>query len=442
MSRPAILWFRGELRLADNPALMTAAASGGPVLPLYILGTGGRPLGGAARWWLHGSLAALARALAAMGATLVLRRGSAAAILPELVRATGAASVHWNAPAEPPTDDPLILRLREAGASITVGAADLLAEPATRLTRDGRPLRLFAPFWRALQRQAEPPAPLAAPTRLRSYAAPVAGDALADWRLRPSRPDWASGIAATWTPGEPAAEVRLAQFLAGSLRRYAAERDRLDRPGTSLLSPHLRWGEIGPRQIWHRVKAASHGRTAAADAFLRELAWRDFSYHLLQQKPSLAREPLQPGFAQFPWRNEAAALAAWQQGRTGYPLVDAAMRQLWHTGWMPNRARMVVASFLVKHLLLPWQQGEAWFWDTLVDADPANNGANWQWVAGSGSDAAPFFRIFNPTAQARKFDPEGAYARRWLGDEVLPPIIEHAAARERALAAFRQWRQR
>jgi deoxyribodipyrimidine photo-lyase len=460
-SAPAIVWFRNDLRLADHPALAEAVASGRPILPLYILESEGRPLGGATRWWLGGSLASLTRALGRHRAPLLLRRGKALDILPRLARDSGAATVYWNRPAEAAAaarDGAISGALREAGIAAAIGPPDLLAAPATARSREGRALRLFAPFWRALQQADAPPAPLPAPAHLTPYASLPRGEALADWRLRPTAPDWAAGIAAAWQPGENGAAERLHHFLGHALTRYADEHDRVDHAASSLLSPHLRWGEIGPRQVWHASMAKAR-RSAGSDAFRRELAWRDFSYHLLRERPDMATRPLQPGFADFPWRKDPTALRAWQRGQTGYPLVDAAMRQLWHTGWMANRLRMVAASFLVKHLLLPWQDGEAWFWDTLVDADPANNAANWQWVAGSGTDAAPFFRIFNPVTQARKFDPNGAYVRHWIpelaaladGDihepwrhaaklsrDYPPPIVEHAAAR--ALDAFAKMR--
>jgi deoxyribodipyrimidine photo-lyase len=298
------------------------------------------------------------------------------------------------------------------------------------------------------------------PSRLERAAAAVSSETLADWKLQPSSPDWATGLRGAWAPGEAGAAARLDTFCETALG-YGRARDFPSEEGTSRLSPHLHFGEIGPRQIWHAIRA----RVPEADAFLRELAWREFSIHLLHRAPALPEHPLREAFAGFPWRRDAGQLRAWQRGRTGYPIVDAGMRQLWHTGWMHNRVRMIAASFLVKHLLLPWQEGEAWFWDTLVDADLANNAANWQWVAGCGADAAPYFRIFNPVLQGEKFDPTGAYVRRWvpeiarlpdavvhkpwlasadtladagvhLGDTYPRPIVDHAAARSRAVAAF------
>jgi deoxyribodipyrimidine photo-lyase len=329
----------------------------------------------------------------------------------------------------------------------------------------GKPYRIFTPFWRALLKAGPPPSPLPAPTRL--HFAQAASDRLEDWGLLPTRPDWAGGLRARWAIGEDAAQERLADFMRQHLANYDEDRNRIDLDASSRLSPHLHFGEIGPRQIWHALaNTTANGRgERGAESFLRELVWRDFAAHQLFHFPALASAPLKPEFGRFPWREDGAALAAWQKGRTGYPIVDAAMRELWTTGFMPNRARMIVASFLTKHLLLPWQEGADWFLDTLVDADLASNAVNWQWVAGSGVDAAPYFRIFNPVLQGEKFDPGGDYVRRWvpelaqlaaahihapwqtpplelaaagvrLGETYPQPIVDHQKARARALAAF------
>ena len=465
MTAPVLLWLRRDLRLADNPALTAAVASGRPVLPLYVLdgeSEESRPLGGAARWWLHGALAALADDLAARGSGLVLRRGRVRAVLLDLARETGADTVFWTR--QPGMDErPLAEHLAAQGVTARRFGGSLLFEPEQIRNRQGRPFRVFTPFWKHLQTLDAPPRPLPAPTRIAAPDPLPVGDALSDWDLRPNRPDWAGGLRETWTPGEADARARLTAFLDQDAAAYADRRDALDRDATSGLSPHLRFGAISPRAVWHAVR--ERPRDQGAEAFLREVGWREFSHHLLDQAPDLAERPLQPAFARFPWRDDPDAARAWQAGRTGYPVVDAAMRQLWHTGWMHNRARMIVASFLVKHLLIDWRVGERWFWDTLVDACPANNPASWQWVAGCGADAAPYFRIFNPVLQGRKFDPEGAYVRRWLPhladlptrvlhqpwtastalppgtarrlQEIYPaPIVDHGVARERALDAL------
>jgi len=465
---PIIVWFRQDLRLTDNPALAAAAASGAPVVALYILDEGGGwAPGGASRWWLHHSLAALAAALERRGGRLVLRRGPAAAVLDALIAETGAAAIHWNRCYEPEAvarDTGIKAGLEARGVAVRSFDAALLFEPWTVATRAGEPFRVYTPFWKACLAAPEPPQPAPAPRHVPGPAAGPAGDALADWSLLPMTPDWAGGLRAAWTPGEAGAVRRLESFLERAVARYKGDRDRPDLPGTSRLSPHLHFGEIGPRQVWHAIRAATAGG-AGVESFLSEIGWREFSHHLLFHFPTLPDRNWRPEFDAFPWRHDPAALAAWQRGRTGYPLVDAGMRELWTTGWMHNRVRMVVASFLVKHLLIDWRAGADWFWDTLVDADLANNAASWQWVAGCGADAAPYFRIFNPVIQGERFDPSGSYVRRWvpelarmpdafvhkpwaadavtlagaglrLGETYPRPIVDHATARDRALAAL------
>ena len=470
-----IVWFRRDLRLTDNPALAAAVDAGGAVVPLFILdedSPGAWAPGGASRWWLHESLAALRQALGEQGLELVLRRGVPAAILDDLARETGARAVHWNRCYEPyaiARDKAVKAGLADRGLEVRSFAASLLREPWTVITRSGGPYKVFTPFWKALRDQGDPDAPLPAPTHAKP-GAPARTDDLDAWGLLPHGPDWAGGLRDTWSPGEAGAQERLADFLERAVTAYPDDRNRPDRPGTSRLSPHLAWGEISPRQIWHRVRdrlrAAGDGAAERGCwSFLRELGWRDFSYHLLYHWPDFPERTWQPGFAAFPWRDDEAGYRAWCRGRTGYPAVDAAMRELWHSGWMHNRMRMVAASFLVKHLLIPWQRGEAWFWDTLADADLANNSASWQWVAGCGADAAPYFRIFNPVAQGETHDPDGAYVRRWvpelarlpgkylnkpweappeilrdsdvkLGETYPKPLVDHKMARDRALGAY------
>jgi deoxyribodipyrimidine photo-lyase len=433
-------------------------------------------MGGAARWWLHGSLAALDHGLAQLGGKLVLRKGTAPEVLAALLDEAGASAIHATRGYEPwerklEQDVAAVCQSRNAALRLFPGR--LLFEPDAIVTGTGTPFRVFTPFWKACLAASPPRAPLPAPNRVRF--ASVESERLESFELLPSKPDWAGGLRAAWQPGESAAHERLKQFIAQRLARYADDRSNLDGDTSSRLSPHLHFGEISPNQVWHAVSheaAAARGtKDRGAESFLREIGWREFSYHLLYHFPTMTHEPLRPEFAGFPWRTDERALRAWQRGETGYPVVDAAMRQLWQTGWIPNRARMIVASFLVKHLLLPWQTGAGWFLDTLVDADLANNSASWQWVAGSGTDAAPYFRIFNPVLQGLKFDSSGDYVRTWvpelarlsaadihapwqapplalaeagiaLGCSYPEPIVEHEIARARALAAFKRVQKR
>ena len=467
---PVIVWFRRDLRLADNPALSMAAQTGRPVIPVYIHQdpeSGTWSEGGATRWWLHHSLESLGRALAQSGAPLRLFRGSAAMILPALAAQLEAHGVLWNRRTEPwayRQDQDVTAALAAQGVSAQSFDAALLFPPGAIASQSGNAFKVFTPFWRACLAAPPPSSSLAPPTALRPFHQGEVGEKLEQWGLRPTAPDWAEGLRLDWQPGEAAAIDRLGRFLAQALPHYATDRDRPDREGSSRLSPHLHFGEISPRQIFHAVRNAGEPGEGQ-NRFLAELGWREFSAQLLRLFPDLPAQPLRPEFRQLEWRDDPAGLATWQRGQTGYPVVDAGMRQLWATGWMHNRVRMVAASFLVKDLLIPWQQGEAWFWDTLVDADLASNAASWQWVAGCGADAAPFFRIFNPVLQGEKFDPDGAYVRRWcpelarlpdrwlhqpwkapaailgqagirLGQTYPAPIVDHDLARKRALAAF------
>ena len=472
LAAPIIVWFRNDLRLADHPALTAAAETGTPILPLYILddATPGRlRMGGASRWWLNGSLAALDADLKKRGGSLCLRQGNAAEVLATLLAEIGVFAVHMTRgyePWEPELEKAVARACKGVGAEVRIFGGRLLFEPEAIVTGGGKPYKVFTPFWKACL--AGPPrTPLPGPKNLR-FAEANSGR-LEDLKLLPTKPDWAGGLRATWQPGEAAALARLGTFVDQGLSAYADDRNRMDIDATSRLSPHLHFGEISPNQVWYAVTHATECAGASADrgaeSYLRELGWREFSYHLLHHFPSITTNPLRPEFADLPWRNDPEALAAWQTGKTGYPIVDAAMRELWQTGFMHNRARMIVASFLVKHLLIPWQAGADWFLDTLVDADLANNSASWQWVAGCGADAAPYFRIFNPVLQGGKFDPRGDYVRRFvpelarlpapdihapwdapplalaeagveLGRTYPLPMIDHARARARALAAF------
>jgi len=446
-ARPSIVWLRDDLRVADNPALRAAADRGGPVAVLYLLddvSPGIRPLGAASRWWLHGSLSALAAELEARGGRLTLRSGPAETVLPALVRELHADAVFWNRRygASREIDARLKAVLRADGVEVETFSANLLVEPWTVATAVGGPYRVFTPFWRAAQERPFRDV-IAAPARIDGIA--VDGDHLDDWHLLPTRPDWASGLRAAWTPGEASGRGRLEQFA----RHRLADYHRRDEPAagaTSRLSPHLRFGEVSPVQVWHRM----HGDLAPAargnvSTFLGELGWREFSWNILFHAPDLATKNLRPEFDAFPWSDPSPRdLLAWQRGRTGIPLVDAGMRELWTTGSLHNRVRMVAASFLIKNLLIDWRVGEQWFWDTLVDADEASNPGNWQWVAGSGAGAAPYFRVFNPELQAAKFDPRGEYLDRWLpernGPDYPDPIVDLAQSRRDALAAFEQVR--
>ena len=429
---PILLWFRQDLRLSDNRALAAAIDTGRPILPVYILDDetpGPWRLGGASRWWLHHSLDALGRDLAALGCPLVLRRGAALPELRRLAGETGAAAVYCTRAYEPwarETEDAL------AGSEIAFKrfAGCLLFEPDALTTKSGTPFRVFTPFWKACQAAPAPKPPLPKPRAITASDSVPRSDRLADWALLPTGPDWSGGLRETWNPGEANARTRLSDFLDDAMRSYADRRDRPDIAGTSRLSPHLHFGEISPHRCWHAAQARIDAAPDAAKggrSFLRELSWREFSYHLLFHWPSLPEVPFQEKFAAFAWEKNADGLRDWQRGRTGIPIVDAGMRELWRTGWMHNRVRMIVASLLVKNMLVPWREGEAWFWDTLVDADLANNAASWQWVAGCGADAAPYFRIFNPVLQGRKFDPDGAYVRRYVPElNALPDKHIHA----------------
>ncbi|WP_233206667.1 deoxyribodipyrimidine photo-lyase [Caulobacter sp. FWC2] len=466
---PIIVWFRKDLRLADNPALRHAADSGRPVIPLYILDETKdiRPMGGASLWWLDKSLKSLAESLEKLGNKLVLRKGSAADVLDDVIAHSGATCVLWNRlydKASIDRDTEIKARLKDAGVDCQSFNASLLNEPWTVQNGSKQPYKVFTPYWRAAREHLSHVTVESAPQRLKSPEHFPRSESLAGWGLHPTKPDWSKGFD-LWTPGEAGALDRLNTFLSGPVDGYGEKRDLPGIEATSRLSPHLHFGEIGPRQVWLAARnAADHGDapTGEIDKFLSELGWREFNHAILFHWPDLPTQSFRPEFDAFPWKSNSAFFEAWTKGQTGYPIVDAGMRELWATGFMHNRVRMIVASFLIKHLLVDWREGEAWFWDTLLDADLPNNVGNWQWVAGSGADAAPYFRIFNPIAQGEKFDPRGVYVRRWVpelknvSDEVihkpwtralhLPaeakrlysrPIVDHAQAREKAMEAYR-----
>lgn len=461
--------------MRDNPAIQAAADSGLPLICLYILEDGYdefRALGGARKWWLNKSLKALDRQLQDVGGKLILRscgRKKTLSVLEEVVEEASVTKIFWNrryAPPEIEKDKEIKAHFSDQGCEAETFNGSLLCEPWTVKTGKGDLYRVFTPFWKSLKESYRRSHPQGIPEL--NFASVIESDKLEDWGLHPTHPDWSSGLEEFWTPGETGARDRLNAFVDGDMKGYKDDRDRPDKTGTSLLSPHLSFGEISPQAIWDVVTSAiEEDGSLETDgwAFIREIAWRDFSHSLLYQSKSLHEANWNNRFDDFEWVSASNHLLAWQKGQTGYPMVDAGMRQLWQTGWMHNRVRMIVGSFLVKHLLIDWREGEDWFWDTLVDADTANNPASWQWVAGSGADAAPYFRIFNPMTQGEKFDPNGEYVRQWvpelknlpskhihepwsapkhvlekagvkLGQTYPKPIVDHKIAREKALAAY------
>jgi deoxyribodipyrimidine photo-lyase len=474
MNNAIIYWFRRDLRVQDLPGLRAAAATGKPLVACYILDDNSpgeyRP-GGASRWWLHHSLVSLHGELQAMGGQLLLRRGSASQVLAELAAASGADAIYCSRQYEPWAGE-LEEQLHGALASRRVDfkryPGSLLFEPGQVMTQADAPFKVFTPFWRQCLRCSEPRLPQPPPADINWHPAPPRGDSLEDWELLPRDPDWASHWRQLWSPGSAGAAGRLASFLAGPVANYSEGRNHPAQEATSRLSAHLHFGEISPRTVWHAARSLAStepGRQEQVDKFLSEMGWREFSHHLMHHFPHVVEKPFKKQFEGFPWLGNEATLRAWQRGQTGYPIVDAGMRELWHTGYMHNRVRMVVASFLTKHLLIHWRAGAHWFHDTLVDADLANNSCGWQWVAGSGADASPYFRIFNPVTQGEKFDTQGDYVRHWvpelaglpgrflhqpweaptevlaqagvnLGQTYPHPIVEHRAAREAALAAY------
>ena len=426
----ALVLFRRDLRLADNPAWSAACAEHAQVLPVYLHAPGedaGWAPGAASRWWLHQSLDALQQRLRALGGELHLCSGDSLPVLRDLLQRTGAGAVYWNRLYEPAAiarDTLVKAALREQGVAVHSHNAALWREPWQIATQQGEPYRVFTPYWRNLRThvKAEPPLPEPA---VPGWLALPGGLPLAALQLLPAIP-WYDGMAKAWQPGEHDAHELLEAFADDAVGDYAHARDLPARHGTSRLSPHLHFGEISPRQIHHvldkRLRRTDTRHRPDIEPYLRELGWREFAHHLLYHFPHTPTENFNPRFAGFRWAApDEAQLARWQQGRTGIPLVDAGMRELWHTGWMHNRVRMIVASFLTKNLRQHWLHGARWFWDTLVDADLASNSMGWQWVAGCGADAAPYFRVFNPLTQARKFDPEGGYLRRWLPELAQAP---------------------
>jgi deoxyribodipyrimidine photo-lyase len=470
---PVIVWFRQDLRVADHPALTAAAQTGQPVIPLYILddtapGTWKR--GGASRWWLHHSLEALSADLAALGSQLILRQGATTAVLAEIAATTGAKTIHTSRCYEPwagALEAEAHSELAESDVQLKRYAGNLLFDPDQVRTKTGEVYKVYTPFWRTVS-GIDVRVPLPAPEALIAPTKWPKSEKLATFDLLPTKPDWSGTMRESWKPGSAGAAERLTTFLDEAVSTYTGDRNRPDKIGTSRLSPHLHFGEISPATCWHATRTRMQARPGAdqgAETYLKELVWREFSYSLLHHWPDLPEVAFKKDFSAFPWQPDAVKLRAWQKGMTGYPIVDAGMRELWATGWMHNRVRMIVGSFLVKDLLISWTEGEAWFWDCLVDADLASNAASWQWIAGSGADASPYFRIFNPQKQGETFDPDGDYVRKWipeikrlpnklihapqlappeilracgitLGQTYPRPIVDHAEARNLALAAL------
>ena len=472
----SIVWFRLDLRLADNPALQ-AALHRGEVVPVFIhapVEEGPWQPGGASNWWLHQSLRALDSRLRELGSRLIIRRGPVLENLRGLVKETNADAVFWNRRYEPAViaHDRIVKEaLNGDGLIVESSNAALLHEPWTIQNQSKKPFQVFTPFWKHCLAKPDPSEPLPEPENLPAPSKWPRSLALDELELEPKL-NWQDGLRVAWQPGEAGAIENLNRFLSKAFDEYTDQRNRPDLTGTSRLSPHLHFGEISPRQVWHGLRQMASKRGLPperwrASQFLSEIGWREFAHHLLFHFPHTPTEPLRQDFKKFIWNKDATWLRAWQKGRTGYPIVDAGMRELWTTGWMHNRVRMIVASFLVKDLLLDWQEGARWFWDTLVDADLAQNTLGWQWTAGCGADAAPYFRVFNPTSQGEKFDPHGNYVRKWCPelaklpdkwlhqphaapDEILRaagleigknyphPVVSHATARELALEAFAQ----
>ncbi|HEY5777045.1 MAG TPA: deoxyribodipyrimidine photo-lyase [Xanthomonadales bacterium] len=470
MSEHSLVWFRQDLRIQDNPALAAAASAGLPVIALFIFAPEEEAPwspGGASKWWLHHALSSLADELAVFGVPLVIRRGKSQDVLRALADEYHVSSVFWNRRYEPAIverDTAIKQRLKQQGVHVQSFNGSLLFEPEQIRNQSGKPFRVFTPFWKHLRSlPVEMPVHVAEDLLIPPVSA-AESESLESLGLLPSI-HWDKDFYHHWDPSRKGAETALQTFIFDRVGSYKTGRDLPGVEGTSKLSPYLHWGQLGPREVWQAVQQTGAADGAGGYTFLSEIAWREFAYHLLYHFPDTPEQPLNQAYSHFPWQPDGVYLEAWQSGLTGYPIVDAGMRQLWKTGWMHNRVRMIAASFLVKHLLQPWQAGAAWFWDTLVDADLASNTMGWQWTAGCGADAAPYFRIFNPILQGEKFDPDGVYVSTWvpelkklparyihqpweapaavlqqagirLGKDYPKPVIAHQAGRERALAAL------
>ncbi len=471
MTKVTIVWLRQDLRLEDNPALYEACSNGAVIL-LYIYPKeqGEWGVGSASKWWLHHSLLALQKQLIQCGTDLVVRQGDPIKVLKALIKQTGAAAVYWNRRVEPESiaaDKKITSVLKDSGIDVQTFNGSLLYEPWKILNRTGNPFQVFTPFWKQCLATSLPTKPFPKPKKIQCV--PCSSENVYSLKLLP-KIHWDSEFSSEWVPGEVAAKKRLNTFLTSAVSLYKDQRDFPAIDGVSMLSPHLHFGELSPRMIWAEVVKHFGEMNEGTECFLRQLGWREFAHHLLFHFPKTPTEPLRQEFMKFPWKNDDRKLHAWQKGITGYPIVDAGMRQLWRTGWMHNRVRMIVGSFLVKDLMISWTEGARWFWDTLLDADLANNTLGWQWIGGCGADAAPYFRVFNPMLQGEKFDAEGDYIRKWvpelenvpsrwihapweappielkmagvvLGKDYPYPIVDHQKARVQALNAFQGMRK-
>lgn len=469
----SIIWFRSDLRLTDNLALKAAIAHSPRVIPLYIWSPEDErdwPLGAASRWWLHQSLKELDGELKTRGSQLIIRSGGIVDVLKSIIEESGATNVFCNQrfdPAGIAQEEDVTAALQTLDAGLFLCNSSLLHEPSLILNKEKNPFRVFTPYWNHVSSKLQTTVPAKAPDAIPLPRKKIDSLSLSSLELEPTL-DWADGFREYFTPGEQGAQARLKEFINKSAKHYSTGRDRPDLDGVSMLSPHLHFGEIGPRQIWYALKHVHTDNSTERnniEIYLKEIGWREFAHYILYHFPETDLHPMRPEFKHWKWAHVPSKLRAWQKGQTGYPIVDAGMRQLWHTGWMHNRVRMIVASFLTKDLLVSWNDGAQWFWDTLVDADLANNTLGWQWTAGCGADAAPYFRIFNPALQGEKFDPDGDYVRKWvpelakvpskwihkpgkapqevldaagveLGKNYPKPIVDHDFARKRALELF------